>query len=132
MLWWIFGQLKTCKINIHTHDRAAGIFEFEKARVRWFLSINYDTLPDKLKADGKRTYRSIILDNEEVEFSQGFEELHNDSYKHIIRGRGFSIKDARPSIEIAHLVRTAESIGLKGEYHELAKKELSAHPFKKF
>ena len=76
MLGWIFGDLRQNTVHVHTHDRAAGYLEFERARVRWFLSINYDVLPEEIKAKGMRTYRSITVDGEELEFSKGFTELH--------------------------------------------------------
>lgn len=131
MLGWIFGDLKENKVHIHTHDRAAGYLEFEKARVRWFLSINYDTIPDKVKATGKRTYRSITIDGEEIEFSDGFTELHTMSYKDILQGGGFRIGAARKAIEIVHDIRHSEPMGLVGEYHPFCNKPLVKHPFRR-
>ena len=81
MLSWVFGQVKENTIHIHTHDRAAGLLEFDRARIRWFLSINYDTIPEDVKATGKRTFRSMEVDGEQIEFSDGFTELHTTSYK---------------------------------------------------
>ena len=72
MLIWIFGDVKENKVHIHTHDRAAGYLELERARVRWFLSINYEVIPEHIKSTGARTYRSLIIENEEFEFSGGF------------------------------------------------------------
>jgi len=131
MLSWIFGDLKENKVHLHTHDRAAGYLEFEKARVRWFLSINFDTLPDEIKSSGQRTYRSLTIDGEEIEFSEGFTELHNKSYQDILSGGGFRIGDSRKAIEIVHDIRHQEPIGLTGDYHPYCKKELVAHPFSK-
>jgi len=130
MLGWIFGDVKQNVVNLHTHDRAAGYLEFDKARVRWFLSINYDTLPEEIKATGKRTYRSITIDGEEIEFSDGFTELHTDSYRDILSGGGFRIGEARKAIQTVYDIRHAEPIGLKGEYHPFCKTPLSKHPFK--
>jgi len=129
MLTWVFGAVKKNVVHIHTHDRAAGYFELEKARVRWFLSINADTLPDSVKAKGGRTFRSLTMENEEIEFSDGFTELHTHSYQHILDGHGFGLEEARPSIEIVQHIRHAEPLGLKGDYHPLAAGELSKHPF---
>ncbi len=130
MLGWIFGDIKRNVVNVHTHDRAAGYLEFEKARVRWFLSINYDTLPEEIKATGKRTYRSITIDGEEIEFSDGFTELHTDSYKDILAGGGFRIGEARKAIQTVYDIRHAEPVGLKGEYHPFCKLPAAKHPFK--
>jgi len=132
MLGWIFGNLKKNVVHLHTHDRAAGYLEYDKARVRWFLSINYDTLADNLKKEGKRTYRSILIDGEEVEFSGGFTELHTDSYKGILKGDGFRIEESKKAIETVHAIRNANPIGLKGDYHPMAKIELSKHPFRRY
>ena len=131
MLSWIFGDVKDNKIHLHTHDRASGFLELERARVRWFLSINEDVLPEQIRKSGQRTYRSITIEGEELEFSGGFSELHTRSYKEILKGNGYGIEDARQAIEIVHDIRNSEPIGLKGEYHPFAKKAISKHPFKK-
>ncbi|MCE2789483.1 MAG: Gfo/Idh/MocA family oxidoreductase [Saprospiraceae bacterium] len=129
MLQWVFGPLKQNIVHVHTHDRAAGFLEFEKARVRWFLSINSDTLPKEAVEKGKRTYRSIQIEGEEVEFSDGFTDLHTSSYREILAGRGFRIGEARTAIEIVHQIRNAVPVGLKGDYHPFAALPLSGHPF---
>ena len=131
MLSWIFGDLKRNDVHIHTHDRAAGYLEFEQARVRWFLSINAETLPVDAKKAGKRTYRSILIEGEELEFSDGFTDLHTESYKDILAGKGFRISETRTSIDIVHDIRNKQPIGLRGEYHPLAKLPLTKHPFAK-
>jgi UDP-N-acetyl-2-amino-2-deoxyglucuronate dehydrogenase len=130
MLTWVFGKLKGQTIHLHTHDRASGIMHLERANVRWFLSINYDMIPEKEKVEGKRTYRSITIDGEEIEFSQGFTELHTASYDSILNGNGYRIGDTREAIQIVHDIRHAETVSLKGDYHPLAKRPLSKHPFK--
>lgn len=129
MLSWIFGDVKENVVHVHTHDRAAGFLQLERARVRWFLSINEDVLPKEVQAKGQRTYRSITIEGEELEFSGGFTELHTRSYEHILSGEGYGIEDARQAIEIVHNIRNSSPVGLKGEYHPFAKKELSIHPF---
>ena len=130
MLGWIFGAVKGNTVHLHTHDRAAGYLEFEKARVRWFLSINYDTLPEAVKERGLRTYRSMTIDGEEIEFSGGFTELHTDSYRDILSGGGFRIEESRKAIETVYDIRHAEPVGLKGDYHPFCKLPLAKHPFK--
>ena len=130
MLSWIFGKIKENIVHVQTYDRAAGYLEFERARVRWFLSINYDVLPDEIKAIGQRTYRSITIEGEELEFSGGFTDLHTRVYEGILKGNGYGLEDARQAIEIVHDIRTQDPIGLKGDYHPFALKELSQHPFK--
>ena len=130
MLTWVFGSLKSQTVHLHTHDRASGILHLEKANVRWFLSINYDVIPEKEKLEGKRTYRSITVDGEEIEFSHGFTELHTVSYNAILKGEGYRIGDSREAIQIVHDIRYAESQGFTEDYHPLAKYPLSLHPFK--
>ena len=131
MLTWIFGKVKENVVHVHTHDRAAGFLCLERARVRWFLSINEDTLPDAVKTRGGRTYRSLTMEGEEIEFSDGFTELHTNSYKHILEGKGFGLEEARASIQIVHDIRHSQAIGLKGDYHPLASASPSPHPFSK-
>lgn len=129
MLGWVFGKVQQNVVHLHTHDRAAGFLEFEHARVRWFLSINYNTIPENVKAAGKRTYRSMMLEGEEIEFSDGFTELHTDSYKDILAGKGFGLMEAMPSIQIVHDIRTQQPLGLTDDYHPFAQLPLDKHPF---
>lgn len=129
MLTWIFGEMQSSIVHISTHDRVAGFIEFEKARVRYFLSINADTLPKFILEKNQRTYRVINIDNSEFEFSKGFEDLHTLSYKEIIAGKGFGLDDARASLNIVYDIRNASPVGLKGDYHPFAKLPLAEHPF---
>ena len=131
MLQWIFGPVQKNVVHIHTHDRAAGFLELEKARVRWFLSINYDTISEKLRKAGARTYRSLTIEGEEFEFSGGFNDLHTKSYEAILNDDGFELSSARSAIEMVHQIRHQQPIGLKGEYHPLAALPLTRHPFEK-
>jgi len=130
MLSWVFGGVKSNIVHLQTHDRASGYLEFEQARVRWFLSINYDILPQKIKDKGQRTYRSITVDEHEIEFSDGFFDLHTRSYEKIIEGEGYGLEDARQSINIVHDIRNAELVPLQGDYHPMAKVKPAKHPFK--
>ena len=130
MLSWIFGNVKENIVHVQTHDRTAGYLEFERARVRWFLSINYDVLPLEIKDRNQSTYRSITIEGEELEFSGGFTDLHTRVYEGILAGNGYGLEDARQAIEIVHNIRNTEPIGLKGEYHPYAGKSLVKHPFK--
>ena len=129
MLSWIFGDVRRNVVHVMTHDRVVGYLELEKARVRYFLSINADTLPENAVEGEKRTFRSIRIEGEEFEFSQGFTELHTESYRKILAGEGFRISEARNCINIVHDIRHAKPIGLKGDYHPLAKLPLAPHPF---
>lgn len=112
----IFGSVQNNVVHKYEKHRASGYLEFEKARVRWFLSIDETDLPDHIKVKGQRTFRSITIDEDELEFSSGFTELHTESYKQILKGNGFSIRDARTSIEIVHDIRNA-SVSNKYEKH---------------
>ncbi len=129
MLGWVFGKVKDNVVHIHTHDRAAGYLAFDKARVRWFLSINSDTLPTQAVKQNLTTYRTVSVDDDVFEFSGGFTGLHTESYKNILIGKGFGLKEAKQSIDIVHRIRHLKPIGLKGDYHPLAKLPLTKHPF---
>jgi UDP-N-acetyl-2-amino-2-deoxyglucuronate dehydrogenase len=129
MLGWIFGSLKQNVVHLHEHDRAAGFLEFEKAKVRWFLSIDYNTIPESVKLSGKRTYRSMVIDNEEIEFSDGFTDLHTESYKDILSGSGYGLEEAIASIEVVQQIRNAVPIGKSGNYHPFVELPLAKHPF---
>lgn len=108
MLLWIFGSVKLIKTEKYETDHAAGFLELERARIKWFLSINEDHIPKEVKASGKRTFRSLQMDSNEIEFSDGFTDLHTTSYRHILSGNGFGLQDARPSIELTHQIRVSK------------------------
>lgn len=129
MLQWIFGPVKQNIVHVMSFDRVAGYLELEKARVRYFLSINAECLPENAVQGEKKTYRTINIDGSEFEFSVGFTELHTKSYQKILAGEGFRISEARNCIQIVSEIRHSNPIGLKGDYHPLAKLPLSKHPF---
>ncbi len=122
MLIWIFGGVKENIVHLLQEDRAAGMLYLEKARVRWFLSINYEDIPDAVKKENKRTFRAITVDGEEVEFSEGFGNLHTRSYEEILKGNGFGLDCALPSIQVTHDIREAEIVTPKGDHHPFVKK----------
>lgn len=121
MLSWIFGNPGSNIVHVSEKNKAAGYLELEKARVRWFLSLDYDDIPHDAKIAGKRTFRSITVDGEEIEFSDGFTDLHTQTYKEVLAGRGFGINEARQSVETVYTIRNAKPAGLKGEYHPMLK-----------
>ena len=122
MLSWIFGEVQENIVHLKTPYANAGFMRLKHARVRWFLSVIYDYIPDEIKEKGQRTYRSITVDGEEIEFSGGFTDLHTKSYEEILKGNGFGLQEARNSIEIVSTIRHLEPVGLKGEYHPFCKK----------
>lgn len=107
MLAWIFGDVEHNEVHLSAERKAAGYIELKRARVRWFLSIDKNDLPQVAVKGNKTTYRSITLDGSEIEFSGGFTDLHTEIYKDILNGGGFKISDARTSIELAHDIRYA-------------------------
>ncbi len=121
MLSWIFGPVTENIVHLLEPDRAAGILHLAQARVRWFLSINYDYIPDDIKKKGQRTYRAITVDGTELEFSEGFGSLHTRSYEEILKGNGFGLAEALPSINIVHDIRVAKPVAPTGDYHPLIK-----------
>ena len=120
MLAWIFGDINSSVVHRLEEDIAAGYLELERARVRWILSVNYDYLPKAALDKGMRTYRSITVEDEEIEFSGGFTELHTKSYQHILDGHGFGIEEVKNCIQTVFDIRNSTPVGLKGEYHPLA------------
>jgi UDP-N-acetyl-2-amino-2-deoxyglucuronate dehydrogenase len=122
MLAWIFGGVRQNIVHLLKKDKAAGYLELEKARIRWFLSIDYSDVPDEYKERNFRTYRSIRIDGEEVEFSDGFTDLHTQTYKEILNEKGFGLDESKTAIEAVYEIRNSTPIGLKGDYHPLAGK----------
>lgn len=129
MLQWIFGSVKENIVNTMSFDRVVGRLELERAHVRYFLSINGDCLPANAVQGEKRTYRTLNIDGDEFEFSQGFTELHNKSYEEILAGRGFRISEAINCIKIVEQIRNAVPVGPDGKHHPMAEAPLAAHPF---
>lgn len=108
MLIWVFGSVKKIEVKELKDDFGSGYIELERARVNWKLSINYEHIPAEIRANGKRTFRSLTMDGEQIEFSDGFTELHTRSYEGILKGNGFGLADAKPSIELVHQIRKFE------------------------
>ena len=129
MLCHIFGKVQESIVHVATHDRVAGFIRFDKARVRYFLSINRNTLPKEVAESGKSTFRQIVINGEPFEFSDGFTDLHTESYRQILNGNGFGLEDVRPCIQIVYDIRNASPVGLKGDYHPLAALPCESHPF---
>lgn len=121
MLFWLFGNVEKNLVFQRDKNTTSGYLEFEKATVKWFLSTDKKFLPEKQKLSGQSTYRSITINNEEIEFSGGFTDLHNLVYKDILDGKGFGIDDARSAIEIVHNIRTNELSNHKALYHNFLK-----------
>lgn len=117
MLHFVFGALQENVIHLNTPTKAAGYVEYERARVRWFLSVDYQDVPQAQREAGQRTYRSITVDGEEIEFSGGFTDLHTRSYEEILNGKGFGLEENRVAIETVAKIRTAIVEPKKGESH---------------
>lgn len=122
MLGWVFGDLKKNEVHLKQSDASAGYLEFQHAKVRWFLSVNYDYIPEKVKESGQRTYRSITVDEKEIEFSVGFTDLHTESFKQILSGNGFGLIEARKSIEIVSNIRNQGVVKNLSDTHPFIKK----------
>ena len=122
MLSWIFGEVKENIVHLKQPDANAGLLRLKNANVRWFLSVNYDYIPEEVKAQGQTTFRSITVEGEEIEFSGGFKDLHTRSYEEILAGNGFGLEEAYGSIDIVSQIRKMTPIGLKDDYHPFCKK----------
>jgi UDP-N-acetyl-2-amino-2-deoxyglucuronate dehydrogenase len=110
LLIWLFGTVGHSELHLRQPRRLAGALELERARVRWFLSTDSSDLPFVPEPGGRTTHRSITIDGADVEFSEGFNDLHTRVYENVLAGQGFSIADARPSIELAYRIRKAELV----------------------
>ena len=124
MLTYVFGPVKSSTLHLRTLQRAAGYLELAQARVRWFLSIASEDLPPN-RRPGQPTWRSIHLDGEEFEFSEGFTDLHTESYRAILAGNGYGIEECRPSIELASRLRTAPLEWNSGERHPFVRQDMT-------
>lgn len=122
MLIWIFGKVKQNVVHVLRENKASGYLELEHARVKWYLSIDYNDIPENIKSKGKRTFRTLVINNQEIEFSEGFTGLHTESYRKILSGEGFSLMEAKPAVETVYTIRNATPIGLKNDYHPMCNK----------
>ena len=121
MLTWIFGPVQKNVVHIYQENKAAGFLQLEKARVRWFLSLDQNDLPQAIQQKNQRTFRSITIENHEIEFSGGFTDLHTTTYQHILNGKGYGINDAKESIVLTDEIRNTNPVGLKGDFHPYLK-----------
>jgi UDP-N-acetyl-2-amino-2-deoxyglucuronate dehydrogenase len=119
LLIWLFGPVLHSEVHLRTDRQCAGFLDLKRASVRWFLSADPSDLPHPADPQKKTTFRSISLDGEPIEFSEGFADLHTRVYEETLAGRGFSIADARPSIELAHRIRTEEVVEWREHRHRL-------------
>lgn len=119
MLMWMFGKAEGARIHLNEPRRMSGYLELERARVKWFLSVDNRDVPTQLGSAGKTTFRSISVDGAEVEFSDGFTDLHTRVYELTLAGKGFGINDARPSIELVHQMRNTPVSTAHGDLHPL-------------
>ncbi len=117
MLHFVFGELQENIVHLSTPQKAAGYLEYENARVRWFLSVDVNDVPPRVRATGQRTWRSITMDGTEIEFSGGFTDLHEKSYGEILAGRGFGLEDNRCAITTVAAIRNATIAPTRGEHH---------------
>lgn len=121
MLTWIFGDVEENIVHISQESKAAGFLKLKRANVRWFLSVDYNDVPDDIKIKGQRTFRSIAVNGDEIEFSGGFTDLHTLSYQEILKGNGFGLEETKKSVEIVYQIRNATPVGLRGEFHPYCK-----------
>lgn len=119
LLLWLFGNYSECRLFYSDPKRMAGFIELEYARVRWFLSVDRSDLPYDPQPGKKTTHRSITVDGSEIEFSEGFGDLHTVVYEQTLAGKGFGIEEARPSIELTHCIRNSQVVSPKGEAHPM-------------
>lgn len=126
MLQWVFGPVQAAEVHLRNHSRAAGVLHFARARVRWFLSIDAEALPPDA---GKGPLRMLQLDGQHWNFSEGFTDLHRDSYLHILDGRGWTVEDAAPSVELTSALRGQEITSAGETAHALVHLPTKGHPW---
>lgn len=125
LLLWLFGDVKNNEVHYNSNRKMFGFLELEKASVTWFLSIDYNDLPNWVKDRGQRTFRLLTMDGDKIDFSSGFTNLHTEVYKKILVGKGFGLDTAKPSIQLAHDIRVAEITPSNKNIHEFGKKIIS-------
>ncbi|MDP3278746.1 MAG: Gfo/Idh/MocA family oxidoreductase [Deltaproteobacteria bacterium] len=122
LLMWLFGEVEDTKIHLAAPRRTSGFIAFERAHVKWFLSVEQKDLPFVAEPGKKTTYRSITIDGEEIEFSEGFTDLHTVVYQEILAGRGYGIDAAQPAVELTYRLRTTETTAIDDTAHPLMRR----------
>lgn len=120
LLIWLFGRVEGVEVHVAEPQKVSGYLELEKASVRWYLSVDRRDLPFEAVPGGPTTHRSITVDGREVEFSEGFTDLHTAVYQEILAGRGFGVEETRASIVLAQAIRSAQAVGATSRAHEMA------------
>jgi UDP-N-acetyl-2-amino-2-deoxyglucuronate dehydrogenase len=115
-----FGDVQSSIVHLSDKKRMSGFIELQNAYVTWFLSTDRNDLPEEAKRNDTPTFRSIKVDNEEVQFSKGFTDLHTRVYEEILAGKGFGIDDARPSIKLVHSIRASTEVNTNDNVHPYA------------
>jgi UDP-N-acetyl-2-amino-2-deoxyglucuronate dehydrogenase len=124
MLHFVFGKVLQNTLHYRDEYKAGGFIEYEKARVRWFLSVDFEDIPIEMRLKGTRTHRSLTMNGREIEFSDGFTDLHTRIYENILNGGGFSLEDNRVAIETVGDIRNQLPHFLEGDYHPFLKKKI--------
>jgi UDP-N-acetyl-2-amino-2-deoxyglucuronate dehydrogenase len=119
MLHFIFGELQENRVHANEQERAGGYLEYEHARVRWFLSVDAEDLPEVQRGQGQRTYRSITVNGSEIEFSDGFTDLHTETYRRVLDGQGFGLEESRCAIETVAAIRSAPADARQLDLHPM-------------
>lgn len=123
LLMWLFGRAVRSEVHLREQNRMAGLLELEHADVRWFLSVDIADLPFPAQPGAKTTFRSIQLDGNELEFTEGFGDLHTLMYEQILAQQGFGIEDARLSIELVYSIRTVKVTDSPSLLHPILQKK---------
>lgn len=121
LLLWLFGEVERSEVHLARSDKMAGVVDLARARVRWFLSVDERDLPETVRANGGYAFRSLTIDGQEVEFSEGFGDLHTRVYEQVLAGNGFGIETARPSLELVYQIRHAEAVTSPDALHPILK-----------
>ncbi|MFT5523063.1 MAG: UDP-N-acetyl-2-amino-2-deoxyglucuronate dehydrogenase [Pirellulaceae bacterium] len=119
VLTWLFGSVQRSQLHLANRQKMSGVLELESARVRWFLSVDHNDLPVSVRKAGQHAYRSLTIDGQEIDFSDGFTDLHTEQYRRILNGTGFGIEDARQSVELIYAIRNSREVVSGGFGHPI-------------
>jgi len=125
----LFGPYEVSQVNLRTHDRASGYIKFKNAKVSWFLGINEELLASHKNHSEYVSHRILKIDDRNYDFSEGFESLHINSYKQILAGNGFTVKDTESSIKLAQDIRNMKLKNDIAYKHPLCSLPVTGHPF---
>jgi hypothetical protein len=95
LLLWVYGPVNGARLDTYSDTAATGLLSHESGTtVSWSLAV-----------DGSKPSRVLSDASGACDLSDGFKDAHTKVYAETLAGRGCGIADARPAVELVHMLR---------------------------